>query len=244
MRPSKSEVEMTYCNAMLELLGIDSVLEARNPPAPDLVFGHEGRTIGIEHTRLFTDEGSCPKSYQAYESILEDIAERCRAEYTKRGLPPVEVTLHMSHEHASRTRVPVLVDWIVNAVAENLPPSYGSVEIPNEATEGMPHEINTIRMIRVAALTKAYFHSARAAWIMTVETSWLQSKVDEKADRIAGYLSACDEVWLLMVEEQTGLANTMEIPRAIWAQPLEHQGFARIYVLRGRAELHRMPIPV
>jgi hypothetical protein len=235
-RPSKLEVEMAYGKAMLELLQIDSTLEARNPPAPDLVFCHKNTRIGIEHTRLFADEGFSPTSFQAYENIIEDIAERCRVAYVMRGLPPVEVKLHLSHEYPSKMRIPILVDWIVNAVADN--PE--SREIRNEWTGEMPHEINSIRMFRFPSLTVTSFYPPRASWIKTVEIKWLQGKVDEKADRVPGYLSDCNEVWLLMVEEQTGLASTVEVPDALWSQPLKHRGFARIYFLRRKTDLHRM----
>ena len=76
--------------------------------------------------------------------------------------------------------------------------------------------------------------------MMPLESSRLQRKVDEKAKRLEGYRIGCDAVWLLMVEDQTGLASTMDVSQTVWSEPIRHEGFARIYYLRGRIELHRL----
>jgi hypothetical protein len=49
-----------------------------------------------------------------------------------------------------------------------------------------------------------------------------------------GYLKACVEVWLLMVEEGSDPSNTLEMPNELWEHFYDFRGFARLFVLRGR----------
>jgi hypothetical protein len=241
MRPiSKSDVEMKSGAALLNLLGIHSTLETAIEPAPDLLFSYQGKKVGVEHTRLFSDDGSSASSFQAYEYNIDTVAETCRVEYLRRGLPPVEVKLFMPQARLSKKGIPILARWIVEAVERFLPENPGQAEIRNDWSGNFPEEIECIRMIRFKGQTSTSFFTLRSAWLRTVEKGWLQTKVDEKASRLPGYLSACDEVWLLMAEEQSGLSNTLEIPDAIWREPFEHHGFARIFVLRRMTELHRL----
>jgi hypothetical protein len=43
---------MAHGEAFLELLNVEAVLEPGVVPAPDLLFSHAGKRIGIEHTRI------------------------------------------------------------------------------------------------------------------------------------------------------------------------------------------------
>jgi hypothetical protein len=238
--PSKRETEMTYGRVLLGLLGINSILEPGLEPAPDLLFSYLGKNIGLEHTRLFAEDGRSSTSFQSYERNIDVIAEMCQIQYSKRGLPPVEVKLHMPQARPSKARIPVLVNWIVDAVAQALPQNPGRVELCNDWGGYMPIEINTIRIIRFEGQAGTSFFSPRAGFIRSIDTEWLQAKIDAKSKRYPGYLAGRDEVWLLMVEEQKGLASTMEIPDIMYSDPINPCGFARVFLLRGRSDLHEL----
>src|ERR1700760_2553771 len=96
--PTKSGLEMAHGRTLLRHLKIEAELVPGKVPAPDLIFVHEGKKIGIEHTRIFAEEGAKAGSFQAYEQRIDVLAEKCCAEYVKRGLPPIEAKIHLSHE--------------------------------------------------------------------------------------------------------------------------------------------------
>jgi hypothetical protein len=236
----KREIELTHGKALLILLGIDAILEPGIEPAPDLLFTHFGKTIGLEHTRLFGDDGSSRSSFQAHEAIIDEIAEKAQAEYVKRRLPPVEVKLFITQQVISKARVQSLTDWIVNAVAKFLPDSPGNAELRNDWTGDFPEKVDLIRMIRFPGQTSSFFFAPRSAWIRTIDPQWLQRKIDVKAKRLPKYLTACSRVWLLLVEEQKGLASTLEFPDTVWVGTVDRRGFERVFVLRGTSKMHEI----
>jgi hypothetical protein len=73
-----------------------------------------------------------------------------------------------------------------------------------------------------------------------IDGRYLQRTIDEKATHLQGYLTACDEAWLLMVEEGTKLSNTVEMPNELWKSAYNFQGFTRVFVLRGMRRIHEL----
>jgi hypothetical protein len=95
-------------------------------------------------------------------------------------------------------------------------------------------------MIRFPQQTLASFFAPRSAWIPTIDAAYLQRTIDEKATRLQGYLTACDDAWLLMVEEGSNLSNTVEMPDELWKHAYDFRGFARLFVLRGTRTIHEL----
>ena len=235
---------MAYGRALLTHLGIESELALGIPPEPDLVFCHNNKRIGLEHTRLYGEAGKTTGSFQAYENAIESIADDALERYNAKGLPPVEVKLFMPRARPSKARTQILSSWIAQAVADHLPPNPGTAEINNIWDGGMPEEIHSIRMIRFQGQASSFFFSLRAAWISTIDTQWLQDKIDNKARHLIRYRSQFDQSWLLMVEEQRGLASTLEIPNEVWSQrsiqPVDRGGFDRVFFMRRMTEVHEL----
>jgi hypothetical protein len=239
----KREVELTHGKALLTLLGIDAILEPGIEPAPDLVFTHLGKIIGLEHTRLFGDDGTSRNSFQAHEARIDEIVEKAQTEYIKRHLPPVEVKVFITQRVIPKARVQSLTEWIVNAVENSMPECPGTAELRNDWTTNFAEEVDLIRMIRFDGQTSSFFFAPRSAWIRTIDPQWLQRKIDEKAKRLPKYLTACSRVWLLLVEEQKGLASTLEFSDTFWSESVNRRGFERVFVLRGTSKMHEMKEP-
>jgi hypothetical protein len=70
----QQDIEKKHDRALLDFLGIKCTLESGKPPDPDLLFRHEGRRIGVEDTRLFTEDGSAQRTPQARKKLVDDIA--------------------------------------------------------------------------------------------------------------------------------------------------------------------------
>jgi hypothetical protein len=91
----------------------------------------------------------------------------------------------------------------------------------------------SITIIRLPELPQPLFSARRSEWISTIDAADLQQTIDGKAERLHGYLEACDEVWLLMVEEGSDPSDTLEMPDELWEHVYDFRGFARLFVLRG-----------
>ena len=97
----------------------------------------------------------------------------------------------------------------------------------------LPVWIDLITITRFPELPQALFSAPRVEWIPTIHTEDLQQTIDAKAERLHGYLKACKEVWLLMVEEGIDPSSTLEMPDELWKHAYDFRGFAGLFVLRG-----------
>jgi hypothetical protein len=199
------------------------------------LFRHEGRRIGVEDTRLFAEDGSARRTPQARKKLVDDIAAATQLEYKNRELPPVEVKLYISRCHIKSANMKALSDQIVDVVTANLPDNPGSTVVDNE-DGGLPLWLDSITIIRFPELPQALFSAPRSNWIPTIHAADLQQTIDGKAERLQGYLKACGEVWLLMVEEGSDPSDTLEMPDELWNHVYDFRGFARLFVLRGTNE--------
>ena len=237
---SKEMIEAKHVNALMGFIGLNCETEKGKEPAPDLLFRDNARTIGVEHTRLFAEPGAGKKTLQAHENLIDAIAEAVRLEYERRRSPPVEVKLHINRGRIGKTRIKPLAGEIVDAIERYLPPNPGQCAIDNTGEEGLPAEVDSIRMIRFRNQVAASFFAARSAWILSIDAAHLQRIVDEKAKRLPGYLTRCDEVWLLMAAEGDKLSTTVEMPEELWSCAFDPRGFSKLFVLRGQDEIHEL----
>jgi hypothetical protein len=236
---SQRDIEKKHGKVLVDFLGIKCTLESGKPPAPDLLFGRGGRRIGVEDTRLFVEDGSAQGTQQARKKLLNTIANATQREYEKRGLPPVDVMLHISRCPIKKTEIKALANQTVDFVTRNLPNPGRTItiEVDNIGDGCLPALIDAIRIFRYPELTSASFFSApRSAWMRTIDAAYFQQKIDKKATHLQRYLEECNEVWLLMVEEGNDLSNTVEMPAELWNHAYDFGGFARVFVLRGRDE--------
>jgi hypothetical protein len=130
-----------------------------------------------------------------------------------------------------------LPDQIVDVVTTNLPDNPGRTMVDNDIGDGrLPVWIDSITITRFPELPQALFSAPRSEWIPTIDAADLQQTIDGKAVRLHGYLKACNEVWLLMVEEGIDPSNTLAMPDELWKHAYDLRGFGRLFVLGGTNE--------
>ncbi|MCE0498487.1 MAG: hypothetical protein LV481_11135 [Methylacidiphilales bacterium] len=237
---SKETIETRHVDALMTFLDLKCKVERGVEPAPDFLFRNNTRTVGLEHTRLFAEPGTRKGTLQARENLIDDIAETVRLEYERRGLPPIEVKLHIGRGRIGKARIKPMVIEIVNAIERYLPSNPGRSEIDNTGEEGLAAEVDSVRMIRFPNQVGVSFFAPRSAWILSIDANHLQNVVDEKAKRLPGYLARCDEVWLLMAAEGDELSTTMEMPEALWSHVFDSRGFSRLFVLGVQGKVHEL----
>ena len=146
---SKQLIEKKHGRALLDFLGIKCTLDHGKPPAPDLLFRHEGRRIGVEHTRLFAEDGSARWTPQTRKTHVDKIAAAAQLEYEKRGLPPVEVQLNIRRCDIKSANMKALADQIVDVVTTNLPYNPGRTIVDSDIGDGhLPVWIDSITITR------------------------------------------------------------------------------------------------
>jgi hypothetical protein len=240
--PTKEEVEMRHVGALVRLLKLNHQIEAGTPPAPDFILRLGPKLIGIELTRIFGESGTRSGSLQAREKLLTTIADAARSEYQSRGLPPVEVKLHIGHQPIRAARLASLVGEIVSAVQGqvHVGPYPRRVRVDQVGDGQLPIEVNAISLIRFPGQKSASFVASQACWIPSVDSDQLQTKINNKAERLSGYRESCEEVWLLLVAEGNMLSTTVQMPEELWQRTYGRAGFSRVFVLQGLGKLHEL----
>ena len=131
-RACKQEIEEKHGNVLTDFLGFKCTLERGIEPAPDLLFTHEGRKIGLDHTRLFAEDGSARGTQQEREKLFNSITDATRLEYLNSipRLPPIDVQLYISRCRIKKAEIKALARQTVEVVIRNLPDNSGRTTGP------------------------------------------------------------------------------------------------------------------
>lgn len=176
-----------------------------NREAPDFIVRFEGRTIGVEITRLFIGHTTPRDLKQAQESISTSIVARAQQLYQASGARPVHLTVCFAPRRDLRK-------MNRNSTAEALFTFVRSLNLlvgqraewrPEELDGPLPVEISYINALGVPSFEMAHWSVARAGWAAPLTTDALQVRVDEKSQRLSAYQKAIDENWLIIVAEGT-----------------------------------------
>src|SRR5271163_3691762 len=147
---SQRDIEKKQGKVLTDFLGIKCTLESGKPPAPDLLFRHEGRRIGVEDTRLFAEDGSAQRPQQAREKLFNSITDATQREYLNfiPMLPPLDVKLYISRCRIKKAEIKALAKQAVEVVIRNLPDPGRTTEVDNIGDGCLPSWIDSIRIFR------------------------------------------------------------------------------------------------
>lgn len=230
-RETKESIEARQVNYLIEFLHFQGKSSRGVEPAPDFLWEDGRKIIGVEHTRLFAEPGKGKAVFQAKEALIEKICEAVHKEYVRRGLPPIEAKLHLGPCFFSKAGILDFAKRIVELVAKHLPPEVGRCWIDLLNEPDLPQEINSIGLIRFANQTGVTFFAPRGAWITPLASAKLQQTISEKAKRLPGYLTRCNEVWLLLAAAGETLSTTYELSNEVLTKSFDDAGFTRLYLL-------------
>lgn len=171
--------------------------------APDFLVNYEGRVVGIEVTELFVPprDGT---TLQAHESLTNRIVQRAKADYQRRGCPPIHVSIGFAPRcdlrNTDRDKLSkALVDFLASRPLAQWERKHWK---PDDSWQ-LPCEIGFVHALGVPDQEFVHWVVPRAGWVHSLTAALLQARIDQKASRIETYRSATSENWLLIVADRT-----------------------------------------
>lgn len=171
-----------------------------SPPLPDAIIHIDGRKVGIEMTALILDEHARER-----ESKQDAILSEAQSLFEEQLQLPLHVTVVFSETENWRTLerrqvAEKLADTVKRCAlaVKDLPESQVQFNVRTETF--IHNSINSVSIFFLNRLTIPCWTPIASFWVPDVPVEKIQEVINRKSNKIAGYLSGCDEVWLLILE--------------------------------------------
>jgi hypothetical protein len=200
--PDKQSRELFHLQRFLpDLFGDEPyTLSQPNPPLPDAIIQLANRRIGIEITTLVVDE-----RLMQMESSQQAILSETQKIFEQQHQLPIHVTVSFEDRASWKKRDCEQVSvFLSNTVAQlvgkakNLPQYQTQFDIVLENIEHT--HINRISILYLKQLTISCWSPLGGFWVPNAAVEEVQKIISKKNQNIDGYLSGCNEVWLLILE--------------------------------------------
>lgn len=175
-------------------------LSQPNPPLPDAIIQLATRRIGIEITTLVVDERLIQM-----ESSQETILSEAQKIFEQQHQLPLHVAVSFENRASWKKRDCEQVSiFLANAVsqlvvkAKDLPEYQTQFDVVLEDIEHS--HISGINVLYLKQLTIPCWSPLGGFWVPNAPVEELQKIIRRKTQNVEGYLSGCDEVWLLILE--------------------------------------------
>lgn len=180
---------------------------------PDFILHQaSGQTLGIELTVLHhPDPSNSQLPLRQEEGIQESICRKLEAKWKNSEIPWGEVSIHFLGN-----KLPIKKDEskVVDALMEVI----SRVEILVEGTASLSSDtlwqhpvlgklVSRISIYRQPDYSRPYVHAPRAAFLPSLSHSSIQKAISAKNGRCSDYRKKCDEVWLVLIHNESGLAT-------------------------------------
>jgi len=226
--------ERQYLDVFAQLrpdLSFESIRECERP---DFICSVAGVTTGIEMTRFFYPSSS-RVTPQAVNGYRDQLASNLRAEHSKRGLPPLHVSVHLFSEEKllARQARQRLMTCLLDFVGQHIPPQGPHVEFDYDSmnAELIDLGVDRIAVLRSAALKKPFWALPYAAFIPDSNASLIQGIVTEKSACASEYRKKASSLWLLIVSGSGGLHSIVDFDGDVLTASYA-SSFDRIFLLR------------
>jgi hypothetical protein len=200
--PDKQSRELFHLQRFLpDLFGDEPyTLSQPNPPLPDAIIQLANRRIGIEITTLVVDE-----RLMQMESSQQAILSETQKIFEQQHQLPIHVAVSFENRASWKKRDCEQVSvFLSNTVAQlvgkakNLPQYQTQFDIVLENIEHT--HINRISILYLKQLTISCWSPLGGFWVPNAPVEEVQKIISKKNQNIDGYLSGCNEVWLLILE--------------------------------------------
>ncbi|PJJ60429.1 hypothetical protein [Hymenobacter chitinivorans] len=200
--PDKQSRELFLLEKFLPTLFAETPfsLSQPKPPLPDFIIQVEGKKIGIEMTALILNEES--REREAKQDAILDEAQRL---FEARSHLPLQVTVGFSEavDWSALNRKPIaaflagIIESSVLAV-KDLPQNQAQFDIRIESF--IHSHIHSVGIFYLDRLTTPCWSPITSFWVPDAPVAKIQEIITRKSNNISGYLTGCDEVWLLILE--------------------------------------------
>lgn len=215
-------------------------------PAPAAAFGDsenpdfilprpDGSTLGIEITVLHhprQPNGRMPLRQE--EGIQERICRGVEQRWKQSGIPLGEVSIHfLGRNLPSKKDEPQVVDALLSVIRRVDKLVEGTANIDRDKLWHHPLLGGLVQSITVArwqGYERPYVHAPCGAFLPSLSSTILQESISKKSSRCSEYRENCDEVWLVMVHNESGLATHFDRREVDVSAPFETE-FDRVWLL-------------
>lgn len=207
----KKQHERFLLERFLNAAAIEAeIMEERE--VPDFILRFKGRSIGMEVTQLFISHSPHEHLFQAQESITAKVVWRAQQIYQQSGGSPTHVSVCFAPGCTLRNLDRDRTANDLAAFVRNLDlHEWQHVDWRHEDFDGaLPEEISFVHALGVPSFDMAHWSVARAGWAAPLTPEVLQSRLDEKAQRLPRYQDAINENWLLIVADATKPSGLFE----------------------------------
>jgi len=230
-RSSQKEIEYTHVLKFQRLCLDCPQGEIRASEAPDFLIAGAIELLGIEHTQFISGSRTGGQPLVARESLFDRLAKRVDAELNVRGARGVQVTLaFLEGRRLTNQDLDTTSTVVARAAVKALGESNDRIiqlsvrEVP-ELSQTPIREIDLRRLFNTSTARCGY---AYAGFQLTPAVSALQATMYKKESLVSDYRGACDELWLLIVADNSTLSRGVNLEDF----PIEHQfvsSFDRVF---------------
>ncbi len=207
--PDKQEKEQSFFNSFLSIRTDLNIKNPRRgtPPEPDYIFKLSQKKIGFEITSLVKEE--LAKVRTAQDKCLR----KAKRLLEQKGLEPFEVQVQFRSDKDS-IEIDKAAEELANFVKDKI----------QEINDEQPHHyhesgLKYSRYVIISSgtlngnrwLTHHRFRRIHINWLSTNLIPKIQSRIDEKQEKHPGYITSCDECWLLIGVNEWTAPEAVEI---------------------------------
>ncbi|NVO86426.1 hypothetical protein [Hymenobacter terrestris] len=170
------------------------------PPLPDVIVQLGEKSIGIEITLLIPDE-----QVRQREATQEAILDEAQKIFEARHQLPLQITvdfvetadwLKLNRRHVADFLAKTIEQSVL--AAKGIPQNQLQFDLRVDQS-GHPH-IQSIGIFYLDRLTQSCWSPITSFWVPNVPAQVVQKIIHRKSRNIGGYMTGCDDVWLLMLE--------------------------------------------
>ncbi|MEW5929066.1 MAG: hypothetical protein AB1941_16520 [Gemmatimonadota bacterium] len=184
---------------------------------PDLVVPHQGRLIGIEHTRIALSSPRNGIIPLEQESLEEQIVREAWELHRQRGGAPRLVYIYFSDIRLQKSDVRPIADLIQTTVAR-VPLAPGESRLieawkVNRQQPGALHQaIESFWIDEVDSEENSLWAVPRGGAVPQLTRGFIEARIAAKEKKVAAYRNACDSIWLLCAADGFSPATHFKIP--------------------------------
>jgi hypothetical protein len=169
--------------------------------APDFEIEVEARRIGVEVTELFHSPQPGQLPLQAASSISAEIVQRAQRLHAAIGGPSLRVSVAFSDRRGlGSIRRDQAAQALLDIVHETLLQPGTALDWRPRYKEDLKRAevFSHVHIYRQPPTIQPHWLVVAAGWVAPLTAELVQSRIDQKALRMAQYQSALPEIWLLI----------------------------------------------
>jgi hypothetical protein len=168
---------------------------------PDFEISCSDSSVGIEVTELHQPSQSGQPSLQAIASVSREIVDRAERQHRNSGGRSLRVSVAFSpNANLHTVRRDEAAELLLELVHRILQQQGDIAEWQPTFREDLrfAERFSRVHVYRQPPELAPHWLVVAAGWVAPLTIDLIQSRIDEKAGRVASYLQALPEVWLLI----------------------------------------------